>query len=74
MEDSPQTQIEYEAILIPALTYGSESWAMKVTNKKKKNATTEIRMLHGILGVSRRVHMRNEEIRRILQFALSSLV
>ena len=55
----------YEAIIRPVLTYGSESWAMKVTNKRKI-ATTEMRMLHGILGVSRREHMRNEDIRRIL--------
>ena len=55
----------YEAIIRPALTYGSECWAMKVTNKRKI-ATTEMRMLRGILGVSRRDHMRNEEIRRIL--------
>ena len=51
----------YEAIIGPALTYGSECWAMKVTNKRKI-ATTEMRMLRGMLGVSRRDHMRNEEI------------
>ena len=55
----------YEAIIRPALTYGSECWAMKVTNKRKI-ATTEMRILRGILGVSRREHMRNEDIRRIL--------
>ena len=55
----------YEAIIRPALTYGSECWAMKVTNKRTI-ATTEMRMLRGILGVSRREHMRNEEIRLIL--------
>ena len=43
-------------------------WAMKVTNKRKI-ATTEMRMLRGILGVSRRDHMRNEEIRRILHLS-----
>ena len=58
----------YEAIIRPALTYGSECWAMKVTNKRKI-ATTEMRMLRGILGVSRRDHMRNEEIRRILHIS-----
>ena len=31
----------YEAIIRPALTYGSECWAMKVTNKSKI-ATTEM--------------------------------
>ena len=46
----------YETIIRPALTYGSECWAMKVTNKRKI-ATTEMRMLRGILGVSRRDHM-----------------
>ena len=58
----------YETIIRPALTYGSECWAMKVTNKRKI-ATTEMRMLRGILGVSRRDHMRNEEIRRILHLS-----
>ncbi len=46
----------YETIIRPALTYGSECWAMKVTNKRKI-VTTEMRMLRGILGVSRRDHM-----------------
>ena len=55
----------YEAIIRPALTYGSECWAMKVTNKRNI-ATTEMRMLRGILGVSRREHLQNEVIRRIL--------
>ena len=58
----------YETIIRPALTYGSECWAMKVTNKRKI-ATTEMRMLRGILGVSRRDRMRNEEIRRILHLS-----
>ena len=48
----------YENIIRPALTYGSECWAMKVTNKRKI-ATTEMKILRGILGVSRRDHMRN---------------
>ena len=55
----------YEAIIRRALTYESECWAMKVTNKRKIE-TTEMRMLRGILGVSIREHMRNEDIRRIL--------
>ena len=55
----------YEAIIRPALTYGSKSWPVKVTNKSKI-AITEMRMFRGILGVSRRVDMLNEEIRRFL--------
>ena len=55
----------YEAIIRPALTYGGECWAMKMTNRRNID-TTEMRMLRGIIGVSRRDHMRNEEIRRIL--------
>ena len=58
----------YEAIIRLALTYGSECWAMKMTNKRKI-ATTEMRMLRGMLGVSRRNHMWNEEIRRILHIS-----
>ena len=58
----------YETIIRPALTYGSEYWAKKATNKRKI-ATTEMRMLRGILGVPRRDHMRNEEIRRILHLS-----
>ena len=58
----------YEAIIRPALMYGNECWAMKVTSKRKI-ATTEMRMLREILGVSRRDHMRNEEIRRILHIS-----
>ena len=42
----------YEAIIRPALTYVSECWAMKVTNKRKI-ATTEMRMFRRILEVSR---------------------
>ena len=63
----------YEAIIIPALAYVSECWAMKVNNKRKI-ATTEVRMLRGILGVLRRDHMRNNEIRRILHLSRSTML
>ena len=58
----------HEAIIRPALTYGSEWCAMKVNNKMN-TATTEMRMIRGILGVSRRDHIRNDEIRRILHLS-----
>ena len=41
---------------------------MKVNNKRTI-ATTGTRMLRWILGVSRRDHIRNEEIRHIFQLA-----
>ena len=57
----------YEAIIRPALTYGSECWAMKVTNKRKI-ATTEMRMLpRDPRSVQTRPH--NEDIRRILNIS-----
>ena len=63
----------YEAIIILALAYVSECWAMKVNNKRKI-ATTEVRMLRGILGVLRRDHMRNNKIRRILHLSRSTML
>ena len=62
----------YEAIIIPALTCERMLRAMKVNNKRKI-ATTEVRMLRGILGVLRRDHMRNNDIRRILHFSRTML-
>ena len=56
-------------IIRPALTYGSGCWAIK-GNNKRQIATTEMRMLRGILGVSRRDQMQNEEIQRILHLSL----
>ncbi len=43
----------YDTIIRPALTYGSECWAMKVTNKRKI-ATTEMRMLRDPRSVETR--------------------
>lgn len=55
----------YEAAIRPSITYGAECWSLKESNVKKLQ-TTEMKMLRGILGVSRREHIRNEEIRRRL--------
>ena len=44
----------------PALTYGSECWAVKVNNKRNI-ATTERSMLRGIIGVSRWDPTRNKD-------------
>ena len=48
---------------------GSDVWERMLGNegdKKRMIATAEMRMRRGILGVSKRDHMRNEDIRRIL--------
>ena len=66
-EDSLKAKV-YEAIIIPSLTYGSECWAMKVHNKMQ-NASSDMRMLREIIGVSRLDPIRNEEVQRILQLA-----
>ena len=58
----------YVAITRMVLMYGSECWAMKVNNKGNI-AITEMRMLRGTFGVSRRDHMRNEESRRMQHLA-----
>ena len=43
----------YEAVIRPAVTDGSECWAMKLNNKRKI-PIAEMRMLRGIHGMSRR--------------------
>ena len=65
----PKSKV-YQAILITLdLMHGSEYWAINANNKRKI-ATTEIRMLRGVFGVSIRDHMRNDGIRRIVHLIL----
>ena len=58
----------FDILNLPALTYGSECWAMDEGDRQEEDCYHG-RMLRGILGVSRRDHMRNEEIERILHLS-----
>lgn len=52
----------YKAVLRPVLLYGSECWALK-KREEQAIATTEMRMLRWIGGVSLKQHLRNEVVR-----------
>ena len=52
----------FEAVAIPALTYGCEVWVLTEREKSRLQAT-EMRMLRKITGVSRLDHVRNETVR-----------
>ena len=52
----------FEAVAIPTLTYGCESWVRKEREKSRLQAT-EMRVLRKIAGVSRLDHVRNETVR-----------
>ena len=55
----------YEAVVIPTLTYGCETWVLKEKEKSRLQAT-EMRVLRKITGVSRLDHIRNESVRERL--------
>lgn len=55
----------YKSIIQPTVLYSSESWAIR-KREEQRLATMEMRMLRWVLGVSKKEHRRNEEIRRIL--------
>ena len=50
----------YEAVIRSAVTYGSYCWAMEVNNKRTI-ATTDMRMLRGIVGMSRQHRVPEDE-------------
>ena len=53
----------YERVVVPTVTYGSELWGMKVSERNKLNVF-EMRCLRNMVGVTRLDRFRNEEIRR----------
>ena len=53
----------FETIIIPAMTYDSERWAVKKKDESKLNSA-EMRMLTWARGKSRLDHIRNEDIRK----------
>ena len=52
----------FEAVAIPALTYGCESWVLTEREKSRLQAT-EMRVLGKIAGVTRLDQVRNETVR-----------
>ena len=53
----------YKTIIRPAMTYGSECWAVKKKDENKLNSA-EMRMLRWARGKTRLDHTRNEDIRK----------
>ena len=55
----------YEAVVIPTLSYGCETWVLNERGKSRLQAT-EMRVLRKITGLSRMDHVRNETVRERL--------
>ena len=56
----------FEAVAIPALAYGHESWVLTEREKSRLQAT-EMMMLRKIAGVTRLDQVRNETVRNRLR-------
>ena len=54
----------HNAVLVPTLLYGTETWVLQKKNERKRNAV-EMRSLRRICGVSLADRIRNEEVHRI---------
>ena len=53
----------YEGVVVPTLLYGSETWSLNASERKRFEVT-EMKCLRSMCGVSIRDRVRNEEIRR----------
>ena len=53
-------------MVIPALTYGCETWVL-LRSQKSKNQATEMKVLRRVLGVTTMDRLKNEEIGKKLQ-------
>ena len=51
----------YNAMVVPIMTYGCESWVLMEKEKSRLQAT-EMSILRKVIGVTRMDHIRNEEI------------
>jgi len=59
-----QTKLRlYEALILSTLFYGAEVWSLTVTLSKKLEAAYH-RWLRGILGITWRDKVTNEEVRK----------
>ena len=56
-------KVLYEKVIVPTVTYGSECWGMKVSERQKLNVF-EMRCLRSMVGVSRMDRVRNEVVRQ----------
>ena len=54
----------FKTIIRPAITYGSECWAVKKKDESKRVNSAEMRMLRWARGKTRLDHIRNEDIRK----------
>ena len=54
----------HNAVLVPTLLYGSETWVLQTKNERKMNAV-EMRFVRSICGVSLADRIDNEEVHRI---------
>ena len=52
----------YQAVIVPTVLYGAETWNVSEADKKRLNVF-EMRCLRNMVGVSRRDRMRNQTIR-----------
>jgi len=55
----------FESMVMPILLYGSECWTMR-REDERRISVAEMNWLRRILGVTKRQHIRNEEIRKRL--------
>ena len=53
----------YESVIVPSALYGSETWGMKVVERRRMNVF-DMRCLRYMAGVTVMDRVRNEEIRR----------
>ena len=51
----------FKTVVRPAMTYGTETWAIKKSHKRRMDVA-EMKMLRGVQGVMRWDKIRNEEI------------
>ena len=56
----------YNAVVVPMMTYGCESWVLR-EKKEVKLQATEMNVLRKVAGVTRLDCIRNDEIRQRLQ-------
>ena len=56
----------YKTMIRPAMLYGTETCALKVADERKMQVT-EMRMLRGMLGKTRKDRIRNVEIRETVK-------